>query len=209
MALTETSICNMALARIGANRITATEFAADPATNNDALHCVLHYSQTRDALLRSYHWRFASDRKTLVRDTNSPDFEWDYQYILPTDYLRRKSVYDSDAAVSRNRRFDIEGQRYLTNDSTVNLRYIRKVTDVTEFDPLFVEVLVLLLAKKLVGSLAGADAKLTQDIKDDLKRLMPKALAVDADETNVGGRSDWNLARKRGIGIASEDERYW
>lgn len=207
MALTETSICNMSLARIGAKRMTAAQFAAESTI--EAIHCELHYDQTRDSLLRSHFWRFASARKTLTRDTNSPDFEWDYQYILPTDFLRRKSVYDSDTTVSRSRRFAIEGQRYLTDDSSVNLRYVRKVTDPEEFDPLFVEVFVLQLALKLVGSLAGGEPRLTDMIQRELTMVMRKVQAVDSDETDTGGRSDWNLARNRGIGIASEDERYW
>lgn len=190
MALTETDILNAALARIGAKRMTAVQFAAESTL--EAIHCKLHYDQTRDALLRSHYWRFASARKTLTKDTNSPDFEWSNQFILPTDFLRMKSIYDgNNTALKKSRHsYALEGTRLLTDDSSVEIRYIRKVTDVTEFDPLFVEVLVLLLAKKLVGSLAGADAKLTQDIKDDLKNLMPSVRTLDRQETETVGRAD-------------------
>ena len=207
MALTELKIQNRALAKIAAKRVTAAQLAADSTI--EAIHCNIHYEPTRDSLQRSHYWRFARARKTLAQDTTDPDFEWDNQFILPNDFLRFRSIYEEDGTTSRSRRHDIEGQRFLTNYSTVNLRYIKKVTDVIKFDPLFVEVLVLQLALKLVGSLAGGDDKLERKIERQLDKLVPKVVAVDSDETNTGGRSDWILARHGGIGIASQEERFW
>ena len=205
MALSETIICNMSLARIGAKRINNL----DTGTSPEAIQCRTHYGTTRDSLTRSYSWRFARAREELSEDVVAPDFEWDNQFILPNDFLRFRSIYEEDGATSKSRRHSIEGQRLLTNLSAVSLRYIKKVTDPTKFDPLFVEVLVLQLALKLTAGLAKTDPKLKVDIKDNLKPLMAKAQAVNINETDVGGRSDWNLARHGGIGIASQEERFW
>ncbi|MCK4625690.1 MAG: hypothetical protein KAV00_10295 [Phycisphaerae bacterium] len=163
---------------------------------------------TRDSLLRSHYWRFASARAVLSQDTIDPAFEWDNQFILPNDFMRFKSINEETGVSSRHKRHAIEGQRFLTNYSTASLLYIKKVTDPTEFDPLFVEVLVLLLARKLVGPLAGGDPKLKKEINDDLRDLMPRVRAVDSDETDTGGRSDWLLARHGGLGITGP-ERLW
>ena len=205
MALSETRICNTSLARIGAKRIN--NFDTD--TSPEAIQCRTHYEQTRDALIRSHSWRFARARGELSQDAVDPDSEWDNQFILPNDFLRFRSIVEEEGYSSRHRRHSLEDDRFLTNFSTVNMRYIKKVIDPTKFDPLFVEVLVLQLALKLVAALAKTDPKLKADIKDDLKLLMPKVQAVDDDETDVGGRSDWNLARHGGIGIAGTDERFW
>ena len=145
----------------------------------------------------------------MSQDTEDPAFEWDNQFILPDDFMRFRSIYEEDGTTSRHRRHALEGRRLLTNLSAVSLRYVKKVTDVTEFDSLFVEVLVLLLARKMLKSLAGGDAALAKEIKDDLKVLVPKVQAVDSDETDVGGRSDWNLARHGGTGVESSEERFW
>jgi len=200
-----TSICNMALSVVGAKRINDY----NTGTSLGAIQCRLFYEPARDALLRSYWWGFASDRATLSQDTNDPDFEWDNQFILPSDFLRLKSVYEEVGYNSRSSRHAIEGQRILTNESTQNIRYIKRVTDVTKFDPLFVKVLVFLLADDFVGPLAGGDKRIQEKIDRKLAKLMLKVSAVNDNETDTGGRSDWNLARHGGLGVAGEDERYW
>lgn len=203
--LTETSICNMALGKIGSLRITNS---VETDTSLQAIQCRIHYEPTRNALQRSHKWRFASARSELTQDSADPDFEWDNQFILPTDFLRFKSIDEETGVTSRSNRHAIEGQRFLTNFSTVSLLYVKKVTDVTKFDSLFVKVFVWLLADELIGPLAGGDPKIQKKIDAALKKLIPKVQAVDMDETDVGGRSDWNLARHGGIGITSEDERF-
>lgn len=201
MSISETSICNQALGRIAAKRINNIEDATD--TKPEAIQCRLHYEQTRDALLRSFYWPFAAARSQLSQDTDDPDFEWDNQFILPNDFLYLRSIWDNadigSLSLSNSRQSHaIEGDRFLTNDSTVRIRYTKKVTDPTKFDVLFVEVLVLLLAKKMIAPLAKTDPKLAADIKDDLKDLMPKVRALSRQEANLKGRVDfflWNDAR--------------
>ena len=203
--LSETSLCNMALGKLGDKRINNIE------TDNSvqAILCRLHYELTRDALLRFISWRFARARAELEQDDTDPDFEWDNQFKLPDDFLRFRSIYEESGTTSKSRRHALEGQRLLTNLSEVSLLYIKKVTDVTEFDPLFVEVFAWILADKMIGPLAGSDARIQEKIDTTLDKLIPRAKAVNIDETDVGGRSDWNLARHSGIGITGTDERYW
>ena len=52
MAANEVAIVNMSLNRIGETTITAAQLEA--ATETIPYYCSLHYSQTRDALLRSH-----------------------------------------------------------------------------------------------------------------------------------------------------------
>lgn len=188
MAVNETSICNMALGMIGASRIN--DLTSD--TTPEAIQCRTYYEITRDMLLRSYWWNFAFARADLVLDTETPSFEWDYQFLLPFDFLRMKPpVEDDDLEL-----YTIEGKKLLTDDSEVSIRYISKVTDAGMFDPLFVEVLVLQLALKFISALAGTRSiQLRQDLKQDLFVATRKAMAVNSQETNDTGSSDWNNAR--------------
>jgi hypothetical protein len=192
----------MALGRIGAKRINDLDDASD--TKNEAILCRLHYKQTRDALIRSHWWRFARSRKTLSANTTSPDFEWDNAYDLPNDFMRMwlKPFEDNSIGFHNTRRtYSLEGKQLLSDEGTMEIRYIRKVTDVTEFDPLFVEVLVLQLALKMVIPLAGGGRNgmaMRQTLLLELfgkGGLMSRVRAMDKSETRTLGRADastWN-----------------
>lgn len=199
MAVSNTSICNMALGRIGGKRINDFDDAGD--TKLEAVQCRLHYEQTRNALLRSHWWRFASARKTLSRDPVTPDFEWDYQFDLPNDFLRMKRPYEdysTNPEYPLMYSYELEGSKLLTNDTAMEIKYIKKVTDEAKFDPLFIEVLVLALALKFIPALAGGAVALRQDVEKELAVLMKKVRTIDRQETNTVGRLDlntWNDAR--------------
>lgn len=193
---TKTDICNLALGRIGSAQTTVT-LITTPGTDPTAIQCNLHYEQTRDALLRSHRWRFASARAELAAAAD-PDFEWDNAFNLPDDFLAMKAIYDdSEDDHDYRNHYVIEGKLLLTDEDECSIRYIKQVTTVADFDPLFIEVLVLQLALKLVMPLAQ-DLKLYAEIKDDLKLLMPKVRALDRQETNTTGRAGrltWNESR--------------
>lgn len=193
MALSETQICNLSLADVGLKRIINFETDSSP----QAIACRTNYEPTRDALLRSHYWPFAAARQTLSQDTESPDFEYDNQFILPVDFMYLKSIFADNFTVegkTRNRHA-IEGERLLTSNSTAEIRYVAKITDVAKFDPLFVQVLVKQLALKLT-SLAGATPKIRESLKDDLKRLMPSVRALARQEAELTRKLDWNDVRR-------------
>ncbi len=253
---TKTDICNLSLNRIGEKAVTDAQITAD--TDPRAQRCNRHYEQTRDALQRSFWWRFARARirlasawatakayttdqytlnddvwykclvahtsvtttneppnaafwTTLVASDYTPENEWDFMFDLPDDFLRFRSILEESDSTSRNKRRAIEGLVLFTNLSEVSLRYIQQVTDVTKFDPLYVEVLVLQFALKLVPPTAGvgsAGQSLLSELKAELKPLMSQVKSIDRSETDTGGRSDWNLARHGGLGITGQEERF-
>ena len=201
MANSNTKIVNMALGKIGANRINNIDDTAENSLS--AILARLHFEQTRDSLIRSHRWRFAAARVTLSQDTVSPDFEFDNQFILPTDFAAIKSIFGENGTASENVRFTyaIEGQRLLTNESTVELRYTKRVTDPAQFDALFVEVLILLLAKKFVGSLGGGDPGLKKELNEELVPLMRSVRVMDRQESYGIGRANnrpWTDIRVQG-----------
>ncbi len=199
MAESNTSICNQALGKLGAKRINDFEDTTESST--PAIQCRLHFEPTRDALIRSYPWRFASDRATLSQDTETPDFEWEFQYHLPDDFMAMKSIFEDRFFDDNFRSYDLEGDLLLTNQGEMSIKYVKKVTDASKFDPLFVKVLVLLLADEMIGPLAGGDARIQKKIDDALDKLMPAVRALDGQETNTAGRNEsftWNDARYGG-----------
>jgi hypothetical protein len=83
MATSEVTICNLALGKLGAGSIIALD-----EESTEARVCRLHYSQTRDEVLRLHRWNFAIRPETLVQSVEAPAFGWAFQYELPTDRLR-------------------------------------------------------------------------------------------------------------------------
>lgn len=238
--LSETSLCNIGLGKLGDKRIDNVE----TDSSLQAIQCRLHYEPTRNALLRSHWWRFASTRiklvsawvtvtayttdqyvsndsvwykcatahtsssatepphanwTTLSASAYTPDSdEWDLMWDLPADFLAMKSIYENRFSDENLRSYALEGQIILTNENSVEIRYIKKVTDVTKFDPLFIEVLTWLLADKMIGPLAGGDDRIQKKIDTALDRLMPSVRALDRQETNTIGEcalGTWNNAR--------------
>lgn len=197
MAQSSTSICNQALARLGAKRINSYEDASD--TKPEALYCRLFYEQTAKALLRSHIWWFAKHRVQLSQDTSSPSFQWTYAYTLPNDFLRPILVYDGSDNPTGETEYDyeLEGARLLTDDSAVYLKYVRWVADESSWDALFTELMILHLAKKLVIPLSQ-DVQLKTEIENDLVPLMRRVRAMDRQEEYHIGRYSlrtWREAR--------------
>ena len=94
MAESELTIANMALSRAGANRIDAVD-----DTTEEGKQIGIHYEQTRNALLRSFAWRFASGRVALDEDSSSPAFGWDNQFDLPDDFLKLVGVFEDNGTI--------------------------------------------------------------------------------------------------------------
>ena len=93
---TKTDICNMSLGRIG-HELT-TEALIDAGSDPVAAKCNLFYEQTRDALLRSYWWRFAGARIRLVST-------WSASKTYTTDqYVSNNSVWYKCAVPTYRRR---------------------------------------------------------------------------------------------------------
>ena len=191
-----TEICNMALGRLGAKRINDYDDASD--TKPEAIQCRLHYEQTRDALIRSHWWRFARARATLSANATDPDFEYDYAYDLPVDFLRMKKPYEAYGVTELLYTYSLEGKQLLSNETSMDIKYIKKVTDPNQFDPLFIEVLVLQLALKMVMPLTQ-DKVLRRELHEELygtpqqRGLMARVRVIDKEETNTTSRKPtWN-----------------
>jgi len=202
MATSETSIANLALQKLGADRITSLDQNHPNAREMNAA-----YSAMRDLELRSYRWNFAKKRAALTAHATSPasDSGFAYAYPLPSDYLRllaanESNLYDGDNSVDWKIE-QHEGVRcILTNWSNMDIVYIAQITDPAQFDAAFVELLACRLALQCCERLTQSNTKrqLSQCEYDDARR---NARHVNAFE-NIPTRSledSWYTVRKTGV----------
>lgn len=165
----EVSICNYALTKLGANTIISLTDESEQARK-----CAMIYARVRDRLLRCHPWNFAMKRETLVQLDETPDYGYTYVYALPSDCLRYWSN-SVDAEVK------IEGNKLLTDESTIAIRYISKVTDPGEYSASFVEAFAEALAAELAFPIT-ASRTVMADKKVDAKDALARAKSEDGQE---------------------------
>jgi len=175
MAISVTKICNMALSKVGANRITSLEDG-----NKNAILCNEFYESTVDEVLRMHPWNCAIHRATLAALADAPDFGYAYQYTLPTTpyCLRVLQMEYLDYE------FKIEGRVLLTNEGTCNIIYIKRITDPTKFDSLLVEAIATRLATKLAYPITQSKT-LTEQLAEEFKLVLSAARTADSQEGTV------------------------
>ena len=139
-ALTEVRICNLALGKIGAERITSLS-----QDKKEAKLCSLFYSEKRDEVLEAHPWNFATDRVALTQIGTAPISGYAYQYQLPVSPKCLKVLEITESVGN----WKVEGDYLLCNEDTVEIRYIKQVVDVSKFDSLFTDALACLLASEL------------------------------------------------------------
>jgi len=171
MSASEVAICNSALTRLGAARISSLD---DNSTEGQL--CREQYSKVRDMLLRSHPWRFSMERTELARLDSTPAYGFDFQYQLPGDCLR---VVEMEFQQSYD--WTVEGTKLLTNKESCNIKYIKKIEDPGVFDPFFSEVLAAALAHNLSFSLVQS-VQLRQVLADEYQRLLREARSYSAQE---------------------------
>ncbi len=140
----------------------------------------------RDSSVTAY-WDMVLDR---------PETYWSYRYDLPADFSRFRNKWLRE----NEYRYALEQGKVLTDETEMNINYIKKVTDPTEFDPLFTEVLIFDLANKLSYAIMGAGRE-AQNIRIELnserRDKITKAKLVNSIESDQGRRKSYQWVNAR------------
>lgn len=172
MARSIISICNLALQKLGAQRIVSLE----DATKNAHL-CEGFYDQAVDETLRAHPWNCAIYRKELAAEEETPAFGWAYRYALPSNpyCLRVLQMQETDYE------FVIEGRFLLTDEGTCKIVYVKRIVDPNEFDALLVEAIAARLATKLAYPVTQS-VSLEDKMTKNFISILSEARSVDAQE---------------------------
>lgn len=172
----DVEICNRALGLLGAQRITSLidDSKAGRACNNN-------YVTSRDTVFQEHTWKECTRRAILAPLSSAPLFEWTYQYQLPTDpyCIRVLDVYNSVSS------WKVEGRYLLTNDATVNIVYIGRITDPNVYSPMLKEAIALKLASDICFEITG-DAKLIGLFKNEYQKTLAEARSLDSTQDGQG-----------------------
>jgi hypothetical protein len=145
----ETEIASNALTKLGAQPLTSID---DDDTQRARL-CRAYYPNVRNAVLRAYPWRCATQRQTLALHADTPvGDDWAYQFALPTDPYCLRVLQVDDGTI----RYTVEGRLILCDESSLYLKYIRRMSDTGNFDSLLQEAIECRLAAELAYPVTGS-----------------------------------------------------
>jgi len=177
-------ICNVALRRINAQTITAlTEGTKNANACNDL------YPNAHEALLRVHTWNFAMSRAALSPLEAGPVFGFARAFQLPADFIRA-------VGVASGATYRLEGNRLLSDEGTVSLRYVRREDDPNVMSADFRDVLSLRLAADLGTAIANSRT-LREAMTREYEQVLLAAKSADAieDSPEEEPASTWLDAR--------------
>ena len=157
---TAVSICNKSLLLLGAEKIL---FSDGSLTGNA---CSIIYEDVKKSTLAMYAWSFTITKKELARDSETPNSEWDYQYLLPNDMLTGvpravRTSSNSGSPVIKTWEIGQATGGYavlLTNETSIFLDYQKEVAE-GNMPSYFVQLLAYQLAWHLAEVLTDQTTK--------------------------------------------------
>jgi hypothetical protein len=171
------TICNMALSRIGADTITALTDDTEPARL-----CNTFFNELADRVMMQGAWSSTVRRVGLAQTTNTPSFEFDNEFQLPVDpkCLRVLSVNETDPG---NIDYAIEDDKLLTDESSIKIKYIARLTDTADWDPMLIEAFEVLLASYLAIPIMG-DKVAARELRQEYFRLTKHNLSLNNQQSS-------------------------
>lgn len=194
MSVSKVSICNRALSFIKANN-RITDITED---SEEARLCNILFDEALDTLLETHPWNFATYRSELAMLATTPTFDYTYAFQLPTDpyCLKVIKVVNGDVYVIDD--YEIEGRTLVTNEDSVYVKYIGRVTNYNNLSTLFRTALAYYLASELAEPLTGSTSMGNQ-MASKFNYYLRKAKANDGSQGKKHGEDDskfsWDTAR--------------
>jgi hypothetical protein len=172
----ETQIFNAVLDRLSEESVLST-------TDEKAVARWLNrnYPLQRDVLLQRHTWNFALARRTLASDpVHKPAFEWSFAYNLPEDCLRVLPITTDGKRNSPPIPYIVEGVHILTNKSgPLPVRYIFRQMNPAAFTPVFIDLLVQILAANFAYWMTGK-ASFSKQLMDIASNQFLEATRIDS-----------------------------
>ena len=186
-SMTLIDIANLAAVELGEAPISSFEDNTSFARAMKIIHIPI-----RDKFLRENNWNSATARVTLAASTDTPKWGFSTSYPLPADWLKllevrsqATNVYIDSTNVPNNIPYRLEGDDIICNETTgVQIRYVKRLTDVSRWDSMMVEALATLYAYKTAYTITK-DAGLRAQLKAEYEQYVVKAGLADGFDDTV------------------------
>lgn len=186
-------IFNLALVDCAADLILAPDENSEQARILNAAWPIV-----RDATLRAHPWNFAIARKTVAAASDvTPVHGFEVSYLLPTEpYCLRALTVDGETA-DEDGTWRVEGRYLVTNAPTsIDLRYIMRVVEASQFDPAFASAAALHLSARCCYRLTR-NAGHAKELQKQFAAWLAHARSLDGQEMGPEARAEGSLVRSR------------
>ena len=139
MAASEVDICNQALSHLGERRIISF------TDGQKGELCEELYPVARDYVLRKAAWGCALEQAVLTRGDYSGT-GYLYQFTMPPDSLKIVEVVPDNTVKRR-----VRGRRIVSNAESMEVLYVKRVTDTSVFDVMLEQTIAARLAYLLAS----------------------------------------------------------
>lgn len=174
----KTDIANMALHRVGAQRI----MDLSDADSKSARVLRDFFEPAIREVGRLAEWQCLKDRATLTQLTDTPAFGWDYAYQLPATFLRLVKLNGVAYRGEPSDDHEIEGRRLLTDADTADIEFIAYKEETADYDPLFVKAVVAKLAAEIAVPIRQDEALAARLMAEFEQIALPKARTKSSGE---------------------------
>ncbi len=164
-------IVNMALSRLSADRITSLD-----DNTKSAKEAKFRYEFVAESVMSMGSFRSTVTRATLAQSTEEPTYEFLYKYQLPVSPKCLRVLLINEQTLG-SVEYSIEGEFILTNEPTLDILYIGKVTDTEKYDVYLRDCIVSQLVYEMAYTFTGQ--------KDVAKDLRAAALDDIKDKLNL------------------------
>lgn len=190
MAITQIGICNSALAKVGQAPISSISQETRAAQIINSLFDLL-----QDEVMASHPWNFAIKRVTLSPTATTPVYEYDYEYDIPNDCLRILELETDVTMIGMD--WVVEGKKILSNDATINIRYIYRNTDYNSWSPPFAEVMAWRIAMEIAYALTQSSER-ERACGESYRATLALSRSTDGAEGVLRGliADEWLASRK-------------
>lgn len=182
MAVSEVTICNLALSWLAGNLIISIDDDI-----NEAKLCKANYELSRDAVLETMAWTFATKRYTLTPEVSAPSWGYAYQFTIPADIITLLDVTNKSDTPNGANDLDWrrEGNLILCDAEKVYVKAIFRVTDPARFPPNFVQAVAARLAAEIAIPLTES-----QQLMMTMEGKYKDRLLIAAGSDGIQGKVD-------------------
>jgi hypothetical protein len=189
MALTALEICSRALLRLGAQTIASFDEGTAEAEVAAGL-----YAGTRDALLSSHPWSFATGQSVLPRLAATPTADFRHAFQLPTGFLRALSAGPSNAG--RGLEYRLLEDRLHCDADQVTLTYIFRPHE-SSYPAFFAAALVARLSAEFCIPLTESPTR-AQLLFNQAEQELRAARRADSQQATTRAIQGFPLIQARG-----------